>query len=165
MTIIETDFRGPRGATGQEGPTGMVGNQCDTGAAGLPGPTDFVVKTHTSEVEDFEFILSDESVDRMGDIIMLDGWKLAAFKRNPIALFGHSSAFPIGTWKNIRIEGDALRARLEMAPEGTSARIDEIRRLVAAKILRATSVGFRPIKYEPLDAENPWDGYRFIEQE
>ena len=128
-------------------------------------PAGVVHKTHAAEVEDFEFILSDESVDRMGDVIMLDGWKLAAFRKNPIALFGHNSSFPIGTWKNIRIDKGALRAKLEMAPEGTSDRIDEIRRLVNAKILKATSVGFKPIKYEPIDEKNPWDGYKFIEHE
>lgn len=125
-----------------------------------------VHKTNASDVgEDFEFILSDESVDRMGDVILLSGWKLSAFKKNPIALFGHQSAFPIGRWKNIRIEGDALRAKLEMAPEGTSQRIDEIRRLVAGGILKATSVGFKPIKHEPLDPEEPYGGWRFLEQE
>jgi HK97 family phage prohead protease len=122
-------------------------------------------KTNASEVEDFEFILSDESVDRMGDVIQLDGWKLSAFKRNPIALFGHQSSFPIGTWKHIRIEDGALRAKLVMAPAGTSDRIDEIRRLIDAKILKATSVGFRPIKYEPIDVDDPWGGYKFIEHE
>lgn len=128
-------------------------------------PAGVIHKTHAAEVEDFEFILSDESIDRMGDVIMLDGWKLAAFRKNPIALFGHNSSFPIGTWKNIRVEGEALRAKLELAPEGTSDRIDEIRRLVAAKILKATSVGFKPIKYEPIDPEDPWAGYKFLEHE
>lgn len=125
-----------------------------------------VHKTSTgSNSDDLEFVLSDESVDRMGDVIMVDGWKLANFKRNPIALFGHNSSFIVGTWKNLRKENGELRAKLELAPKGTSDRIDEVIRLVEAGILRATSVGFKPIKHEPLDPEKPYGGWRFLEQE
>ena len=124
-----------------------------------------VHKTHASEVKGMTFVLSDQSVDRMGDIIMADGWKLSNFKRNPIALGFHRNDFIVGTWKDVRIENSELRGRLELAPEGTSPRIDEIRRLVDAGILRAVSVGFRPLKHEPLDAEEPWSGARFLEQE
>jgi HK97 family phage prohead protease/HK97 family phage major capsid protein len=126
---------------------------------------DVVHKTHASEVNGSTFVLSDQSVDRMGDIIMADGWKLSNFKRNPIALGFHRSDFPIGTWKNLRVDGTELRGELELAPEGTSPRIDEIRRLVDAKVLRAVSVGFRPIKHEPLDPKDVWSGERFLEQE
>lgn len=108
-----------------------------------------VHKVHAADVVGMEFVLSDESVDRMGDIIMSDGWDVQAFSRNPIALFNHNSSFPIGRWKNLRTENKMLRAHLELAPEGTSARIDEIRKLVDAGILRAASVGFRPVEVRP----------------
>jgi HK97 family phage major capsid protein/HK97 family phage prohead protease len=122
-------------------------------------------KVHAGETDGSEYVLSDETPDRMGDVIEAAGWRLDNFKRNPIALFGHNSSFPIGRWKDIHIEGTALRAHLELAPLGTSDRIDEIRRLVDAGILKATSVGFRPIKYAALDPESPWDGTRFLEHE
>lgn len=118
-----------------------------------------------SQIEEREFILSDESEDRMGDIIMSDGWHLTNFKNNPIALFNHNPNFVIGTWTNPRIEGKTLRAKLVLAPKGTSRRIDEIRALLDAKILRATSVGFRPLDYEPLDKKNPFSSSRFKSQE
>jgi hypothetical protein len=35
-------------------------------------------KTHAAPVEEMEFVLSDESTDRMGDIIMSDGWSLTS---------------------------------------------------------------------------------------
>lgn len=95
------------------------------------------------------YTLSDETPDRLDDIIKADGWDLAHFKRNPIALFNHRSDFPIGKWRNLRIEGNALRGDLELARAGTSERIDEIRKLVEADILRAVSVGFRPKDAEP----------------
>ena len=96
-----------------------------------------------------EFVLSDETPDRMGDVIMADGWDLTNFQKNPIALFGHNSNFPIGKWKNLRVVDKQLRGFLEMAPAGTSERIDEIRKLVDADILRAVSVGFRPKASRP----------------
>jgi HK97 family phage prohead protease len=110
----------------------------DRGAGGVK------YKTHASQVSGMEFILSDETPDRMDDVILSDGWDLREFKKNPIALFGHNSAFPIGKWANVRVENKQLRGHLELAKEGTSPRIDEIRRLIEAGILRAVSVGFRP---------------------
>jgi len=113
-----------------------------------------------------DFILSDETVDRYGDVISSDGWKLANFKRNPIALFGHRSDAPIGTWRNLRVEDKALKGTLVLADEGTSPRIDELRKLVDARILRAVSVGFHSIKMEDRkDDQGNWLGWLFKEQE
>ena len=106
-------------------------------------------KTHASTAQGFEFVLSDETPDRMDDVIVADGWEFRNFLKNPIALFGHRPDFPIGKWRNLRIENGQLRGHLQMAPEGTSPRIDEIRKLIEADILRAVSVGFRPIDSEP----------------
>lgn len=112
-----------------------------------------------------DFVLSDETVDRMGDIVSADGWVLTNFKKNPIALFGHNSSFPIGNWTNIRVEGGKLIARLKLAARGTSGRLDELISLVEQGILRAVSVGFIPIKAEPIDEKQPFDGTRFVKQE
>ena len=103
-------------------------------------------KVHDGRVSGMEFILSDETPDRMDDVILSDGWDLKNFKKNPIALFGHRSDFVIGRWRDLRVDNKQLLGNLEMAPEGTSDRIDEIRRLVDANILKAVSVGFKPIE-------------------
>lgn len=128
-----------------------------------------IQKTHASEVIDTvegkEFILSDESVDRMGDMIMSDGWDIRNFKNNPIALFNHNPNFVIGNWVGIRVGEKKLRAKLVLAPAGISKRIDEIRALVDAGILKATSVGFKPIDFEQLDKKNPFGGAKFTKQE
>src|SRR5580765_6545468 len=96
-----------------------------------------------------EFVLSDETPDRMDDVIMADAWDLASFQKNPIALFNHNSNAPIGKWANVRVVDKQLRGHLELAPAGTSDRIDEIRKLIDAGILRAVSVGFRPKESKP----------------
>lgn len=112
-----------------------------------------------------EFVLSDDTVDRYGDIIEAAGWVLTNFKKNPIALFGHRSDSPIGTWSNLRVEGGKLIGKLNLAARGTSARIDELISLVEQGVLRAVSVGFMPIKSEPLNPERPYGPQRYTKQE
>ncbi len=112
-----------------------------------------------------EFVLSDATVDRYGDSIVANGWDLASFERNPIALFGHSHDYPIGRWSDLRVEGGKLIGRLNLAARGTSARIDELIGLVEQGILRAVSVGFMPKKAEPIDPGKPYAGQRYLEQE
>ncbi len=109
-----------------------------------------------------EFVMSDASVDRMGDVIEQDGWELENFNKNPIALFGHDSHFPIGTWKDVRVDKKRLIGRLELM-SAVSDRLQEIHTAVNAGVLRAVSVGFRPIEAERLDDKS--GGVRFMKNE
>jgi hypothetical protein len=59
------------------------------------------------------------------------------------------------------VQDGALRGFLQLAPEGTSPRIDEVIRLVKAGILRTVSVGFVPIESEPMAS----GGTKFIRSE
>lgn len=118
-------------------------------------------RTTVSEGDGLDFVLSDGSLDRHGTRINPKGWDLRNFKKNPIALFAHDGRFPIGTWTNIRTEGDKLVATLKLAAKGTSDRVDEIISLVEQGILRATSVGFSVIKYGVAGK----DQYDYVEQE
>lgn len=126
---------------------------------------DMIRKAIARDGEGLEFVLSDATVDRYGDIVEPDGWVLDNFRENPIALFGHSGSFPIGKWENIRVEKGRLVARLKLAARGTSARIDELIGLVEQGILRAVSVGFRPLKSEPMDPKKPYGAQRYKAQE
>ena len=124
-----------------------------------------VHKTVANNGDGLEFVLSDATVDRYGDVVEPDGWDLKNFKKNPIALFGHNSSFPIGKWSDLRVEAGKLIGRLNLAKRGTSYRLDELIGLVEQGILRAVSVGFRPLKAEPLDAEKPYGAQRYLKQE
>lgn len=110
-----------------------------------------------------EFVMSDETVDRMGDIIAADGWQLANFKKNPIALFGHNSGFIVGGWSNLRVEGKQLRGKLELMPP-VSERLQEVHAAVNAGVLRAVSVGFRPVEVEQIEGSKV-GGLRFTKSE
>jgi len=124
-----------------------------------------VIRKTVAERDGLDFVLSDNTLDRYGDIIEAAGWDLKNFKKNPIALFGHSGSFPIGNWSNLRIEGTRLIGTLKLAAKGTSDRIDELISLVEQGILRAVSVGFRPLMSEPIDPKEPYGGQRYTKQE
>jgi HK97 family phage prohead protease/HK97 family phage major capsid protein len=120
-----------------------------------------------SEANPDLYVLSTESVDRMGEVISIQGWDLRNFKNNPIALLNHSSNAIIGSWKNVRIDGKRLLGELVLADEGTSERIDEIRRLRQQGHIKAVSVGFRPTEKVPLDKDaDPYFGpFKYLKQE
>jgi HK97 family phage prohead protease len=110
----------------------------------------------------FHFVLSTDDIDRAGDRILASGWRLANFLKNPIALFNHDRNFIVGKWRELRVEGNKLLGELVLAPRNTSDRVDEIRALVEADILRSVSVGFREIETRPREGGK---GLVFIEQE
>lgn len=118
-------------------------------------------RTSVSAGEGLDFVISDGSLDRHGTRINPKGWDLSNFKKNPIALFAHDSRFPIGTWSNLRVEGDKLLARLNLAAKGTSDRLNEIIGLIEQGVLRATSVGFNVIKFGTAGK----DEFDYLEQE
>jgi HK97 family phage prohead protease len=116
----------------------------------------------------FEFVASDETVDRYGDVIVADKWELANYKRNPIVLFGHSSRDPIGKALKTWVEDKQLKVRIKFAELGTSAWIDTVRKLAEQDILKAVSVGFAPTVDPEIirDEKNDYiTGYRFVGQE
>ena len=116
------------------------------------------IKGAQSADDPFEFVMSDESVDRVGDVIRAKGWDLTDFEKNPICLYGHDHALPVGTWENVRIVGKKLVGRLRFAKQGTSELIDTLRSLTEQRILKAVSVGFQPIEAKPLEK----GGYEFL---
>jgi HK97 family phage prohead protease/HK97 family phage major capsid protein len=124
-----------------------------------------IIHKTVAERDGMDFVLSDETVDRYGDIIVAKGWDLKDFKKNPIALFGHQGSFPIGNWTNVRVEGTKLIGTLVLAAAGTSERINELISLVQQGILRAVSVGFRPIENEPIDPKQPYGGQRYTKSQ
>lgn len=114
-----------------------------------------------------EYILSDESVDSFDDIVSSSGWQLDAFRSNPVALFSHVPHWPIGTWHDVRVEDGKLRGRLELLEKGKVPRVDEIRALVEAGILKGVSVGFRALEAEQIIGKDgkPTMGRRFTKQQ
>lgn len=106
------------------------------------------------------FIASDESPDRLGDVIMASGWKLENFRRNPVLLWAHDARQPaIGRVVDVHVEGKRLLASVEWA---NTPFAQEVAGLYGDGFMSAVSVGFRPLKSEP---QRGGAGTVFLEQE
>ena len=106
------------------------------------------VKALDGESRTMQFTISTGTVDRDRDIITPDGWKLAAFKKNPVILWAHSYATPpIARAKRIKIEDGRLVSAAEFAPAEVYPFAETIYQLILGGFLKATSVGFRPLKF------------------
>jgi len=101
------------------------------------------------------FIASDETADRMGDIIRVAGWKFTEFEKNPVALWGHDSdGFPIGRvhdWSMEKNSGrPALMESITYFSESANPMSEAVLRMIDEGGLRAVSVGFVPTRaYKP----------------
>jgi HK97 family phage prohead protease len=115
------------------------------------------------------FTISTASVDRMGDTIAVQGWKLDAFRDNPVVLWQHdSSDFPVAKATKIWIEGDKLKAEAQFVPKdnpATGLHAEGILQLYKGGFLSAVSVGFNPLKYAFTDDPKRRFGIDFLEQE
>lgn len=94
------------------------------------------------------FVISDESVDRQGEIIKQAGWDFTNFKKNPVILFGHDSYdLPIGKAVDIYTEGDKTYAVIEFAAEIYDKAMT-VFNMVKNGILNTVSVGFINLEYD-----------------
>jgi phage head maturation protease len=92
-------------------------------------------------------IASEETIDRQGEIISVDGWDLKNFKRNPVMLWSHNPYEPnIGHGKNMRVTEVNGKRRLVFEPDfhGLTPLSATLKELYDAGYLRAFSVGFLP---------------------
>jgi HK97 family phage prohead protease len=107
-----------------------------------------------------QFVASDETPDRVGDVIKVSGWNLSEYKKNPVVLWGHdtSNVPPIGRAINVRRgkkpNGDpALYANIEFAPEEAHPFAETVYQLAKRGFLNAVSVGFLPRATKELSEE------------
>lgn len=113
------------------------------------------------------FVASTEAVDRYGDSIKLDGWRLDRFKANPVILFGHDShALPIGKAVDIGVKGDALVVKIQFASAEANPAAENVFRLIEEGCLNAVSVGFMCLRWQLVDDQESgrW-GYDILEAE
>jgi HK97 family phage prohead protease len=127
------------------------------------GSLDIVRKTvgiGSNKYDRFDFCVSKEKPDRYGDIVCVRG---VNYPRSLIGLWNHEHDTPIARWVNTRVEGDELRSRVEFAPTGISPRIDELRKLTEHGVIDSCSIGFIPIRQEPIISNGKKTGVRYLE--
>jgi hypothetical protein len=92
-------------------------------------------------------LVSDQSLNSYGFTVLTAGIDLARFRANPIMLFNHQRAMngktddvlPIGTWKDIVVEGEKLYATPVF--DETDEFALRIKKKFEAGVLRAASIG------------------------
>jgi hypothetical protein len=113
------------------------------------------------------FVMSSQSVDRMGDVVVTAGLDITEFEQNPIALMSHrSDTWPIGTWKNVekmlrtrppRMEGDLSFLKAG----GPNPEVDTAAWYAENGYVRGASIGFIPDFDQiemMLDEDGSWTG-------
>ncbi len=111
------------------------------------------------------FVISSEEVDRHGDVVVAQGWQLAAYRQNPVFLWAHDYTRPvIGRARAVWPEAERLLARMEFAPTDFAR---EVAALYRSGYQQGVSVGFKPLRYEERRQEQTgaFLGLRFLEQE
>lgn len=96
----------------------------------------------------YRFIISDESKDRYGTVIKLDGWDLENYNKNGIVAYQHVT----GSWDpdyvvgkgRAWVEDGRLMGEVEFEPEGTNRIADKLVKKLQFGSINATSVGFNP---------------------
>jgi phage head maturation protease len=96
------------------------------------------------------FVMTSQTVDRYGDIVVTNGLDTTQFEKNPAAFVNHQSgAWPVGSWGNIekilrgrppRMEGDLILA----PPGGPIPQVDQAAWAIENGLMRACSIGFIP---------------------
>jgi HK97 family phage prohead protease len=112
-----------------------------------------------------EFVMSDGSVDRMGDVVDPAGWELDSIKSDPVVLFNHNRDHIVGRWTNIRVKDGQLIGRIIWVKSDKWPMAQYIRDLVREGVLRTVSVGFQPVSKEPLNKEQRNGPFRFTRQQ
>lgn len=95
-----------------------------------------------------KYTCSDSSVDRMGDVIKQEGWKLESFKKNPVIMGFHDyGTFPVGNALSVGVVDGKLKMNILFADKDVNEDADTAFKMAKSGFMKAGSVGFRPLKY------------------
>jgi HK97 family phage prohead protease len=120
------------------------------------------------------FTISTAAVDRDLDTVAVAGWQLDNFAKNPVVLWAHrADEPPIGKVVDIGRDDTRLHAAVQFLPAEGYGKASDVAEMIYTMIrdgyLSATSVGFRPLKWdfsEDRDDGVGWfPGIDFHEQE
>lgn len=113
-----------------------------------------------------EFIASDETLDRYREIIVASGWRLEAYRRNPVFQNAHQYGdiiFTLGRALLTEVREGRLFQRIEFATD-VNPLAKVAHGLYQGGFLSAVSVGFIPLRWEDGDAKAGF-ARKYLEQE
>lgn len=98
------------------------------------------------------FVVSDESINYMGSIVLTSGIDTTKFERNPVMFYMHERPTVIGRWENIRKDDDKLLA--DAVFDDTTPLGKQVKDQVEKGFLRAASIGIEIIEEKYIDGVN-----------
>lgn len=132
-----------------------------------------VVKAVDTEKRTLTMTGTTEVRDRDGDIITVKGWKLENYLKNPVFLWAHDyRSVPLAAAQKVIRRRNPARMdfTIKFPTEGLYPFADMIFQLYGEKIINASSVGFIPFEWEPLEKDDAREqlysiGRRYLKQE
>ena len=118
-----------------------------------------IMNTKSEEVDSrvIRFLGTDETKDRSGDVMSMQGWNIGNYMKNPIFLWAHNyTQPPIGKAVNVQYDNDkkGLTFDIKFADRDTYAFADTIYKLYKGGFLNAVSVGFIGQEIQPGENAN-----------
>lgn len=108
------------------------------------------------------FVLSDESVNSYGFVVLTEGIDTSAFERNPVMLYMHNrDGNVIGRWENIRKDGKRLLG--DAVFDDSTELAATVKKQVGKGFLRSVSIGIEQIATEELNGVQTVTKCRLIE--
>lgn len=108
------------------------------------------------------FVLSDESVNSYGFVVLTEGIDTTAFERNPVMLYMHNrDGNVIGRWENIRKDGKRLLG--DAVFDDSTELAATVKKQVEKGFLRSVSIGIEQIATEELNGVQTVTKCRLIE--
>ena len=108
------------------------------------------------------FVLSDESVNSYGFVVLTEGIDTTAFERNPVMLYMHNrDGNVIGRWENIRKEENRLLG--DAVFDDSTELAATVKKQVEKGFLRSVSIGIEQIATEELNGVQTITKCRLIE--
>ncbi|MCX7611851.1 MAG: HK97 family phage prohead protease [Ignavibacterium sp.] len=129
-----------------------------------------IENTIDAEKREITHIITSDTVDRDGDIVIPEGGKFDNYERNPIVLFMHNQYYPIGKnlWKKIVKDSTGTYLKVKTKITDKTELANDVFNLYSEGILKAWSIGFTPNwnKVEEIkDEKGKFLGYKFNEWE
>jgi hypothetical protein len=93
-------------------------------------------------------MISTQTPDEVGDVVISEGGDFSIFKDNPIVLYGHDHKDPVGQCIDIQKSATAVTAVTDFAerpsvlPDNEAWRPDTVLALLTAGIVKSFSIGF-----------------------
>ncbi len=108
-----------------------------------------VIKEFKADVETrtFKSILTNQTVDRAGEVVKASGVNLKQFREIGVILFNHNKDYILGSPTNTRRVGNDIIMDGKFADEGTGEDIDKIYKLVEQGHLKTMSIGFQYLEH------------------